>query len=1729
MNVFELREKLVADYADYTRSFLEVSDRRIAEHVEDELRAGLLWPEALVQLNPTYEPGGFIDELVDRGLLHPGCSAVFRRNKDEAGGGHGLRLHRHQVEAIEAARRGANYVLTTGTGSGKSLAYMVPIVDSVLREPGPGIKAIVVYPMNALANSQENELAKFLKAGFPGGKGPLTFRKYTGQEPDEVREEIMAAPPDILLTNYVMLELLLIRPRERRLVEAARGLRFLVLDELHTYRGRQGADVALLVRRVRETTGSSRIQYVGTSATLAGGGTLAQQRQQIADVATALFGEPVEPSAVIGETLRRATHAPRPEDPSWLNELRRRVSGNTPAPETSEEFIGDPLAAWVEATIGLREDPDERRLLRAIPRPITGPDGLAAELSGLTDQGREQCKGAIQAVLELGQRLPDPATGFPLFAFRAHQFFSRGDAVYASLQPVSERFITTQAQQLDPTDPERLRLLLPLAFCRECGQDYYVVQRGLDVPGARFEPRALSDLLRDDDRAKGFLFLNTDEQWPRDGEELLDRLPEDWVEETPTGRRVKSSFRRRVPEQLRVGPDGSDNAGDGVDAVFVPAPLRFCLSCGVTYSGAQATDLGKLSTLGSGGRSSATSLLSLTAIQQLRGDTQLPPHARKLLAFTDNRQDASLQAGHFNDFVIVGLLRAGLHAAALDAATDGGLRHDTLAERVTQALALPIEHYAQDPSVRFIARQETDRALRELVGYRIYRDLERGWRVTAPNLEQTGLLEIRYESLDELAAAEDVWSKLHPALASAAAPTRAAAARALLDFLRRGLAIQVDYLNAGWQEQLRLRSNQYLLSPWAVDEEERLEVAARAYPRSIRSGDFQGNRFVSGRGGMGLFVARHLAPSGGKLRVDDREAIIRDLLEALRVAGLVALVDEPKQSGDVGGYQLKAAGIRWVGHPADAPHPFSDPIRVPRPPKSGHRPNPFFLRFYSQTAAGNSGLEAKEHTAQVPPGERIKREDAFKEGRLPILYCSPTMELGVDIAELNVVGLRNVPPTPANYAQRSGRAGRSGSPALLFNYCAWGSSHDQYFFRRPWLMVAGQVRPPRLELANEDLVRAHIHAVWLAETDLDLKSSLADLLDLDGDPPRMELKDSVRAAAQNDLARRRARAKAESLLRALPQLRGADWFTDGWLDEVLAAAAARFDAACDRWRDLYLSAWRNRAIQHAIVGDHSRPVGERNKAQQLRDQAEAQLKLLTGETDESRMQSDFYSYRYFASEGFLPGYAFPRLPLSAWIPGRRGASGRDDYLSRPRFLAISEFGPRSIVYHEGSRYRITQVLLPPERGDGNRLLTDSVKHCEACGYLHEIRGAEPGPDLCVNCETQLPAAIERLFRLRNVVTRRQDRITSDEEERQRLGFEIRTAVRFATHEGLTSAQRSSIAFEDESLAQLTFAPAATIWRINVGWRRRANKARLGFVLDAERGYWATSDVDPDDSEDAMSKSQEIVIPYVEDTRNVLLFDPTAHLTPRQMASLGAALKVAIQAEYQLEDSELAVEPLPSEDDRRLLLLYEAAEGGAGVLRRLAHEPEAIANVARVALEICHFDPASGEDRHHAPGARDDCAAACYDCLMSYTNQRDHDQLDRFAIRDWLLSLARAHVDASPTYRALPEHLERLRRVAESSLEQSWLEAVQRAGYAIPAEAQHYIESANARPDFVYPDSFVAVFIDGPVHDHDDVKDRDPAAQARLEDLGYYVLRFGPDPKTWEALFEANPNVFGRRS
>ena len=446
-------------------------------------------------------------------------------------------------------------------------------------------------------------------------------------------------------------------------------------------------------------------------------------------------------------------------------------------------------------------------------------------------------------------------------------------------------------------------------------------------------------------------------------------------------------------------------ADEGIDAHFLPSPFRFCLRCGVAYGARQSSDFGKLTSLGSEGRSTATTILSLSAIRRLRADPSLPAKAKKLLSFTDNRQDAALQAGHFNDFVEVGLLRAGLFKACHDAGAEG-LRHDELTQRVFAALALPLAAYASDAEVRFEAKTQTERALRDVIGYRIYRDLKRGWRITAPNLEQCGLLEIRYLSLDDVCRAEDVWATLHPVLRSATPETRIAVAKTLLDYMRRELAIKVDYLSPEPQERIQQQSNQRLIQPWALDDPEVFERAAVLYPRGSRGQvDYGGNVYLSPRGGFGQYLRRTATfpEHDQKVNVKETEQIAADLLKALKVAGLVEIVQEPESKDDVPGYQLPASAMAWVS--GDGTRAFHDPIRIPRAPEEGLRSNRFFVGFYREAALQAGGIEAREHTAQVTYKDREDREERFRDARLPILYCSPTMELGVDISELNAVNL----------------------------------------------------------------------------------------------------------------------------------------------------------------------------------------------------------------------------------------------------------------------------------------------------------------------------------------------------------------------------------------------------------------------------------------------------------------------------------------------------------------------------------------------------------------------------------------------------------------------------------------------------------------------------------------------------------------------------------------------------
>ena len=1790
LDVFSMRDTVVREYARFATSFTTIHAPDINEQVRGIYSKDRYWPEPLLQLNPHYVPGPTVADLVANGVLVPEAAQIFRTDAtaDEPNGVP-LRLHKHQQQAISLASAGESYVVTTGTGSGKSLCFFIPIVNAVIahKKKGgpPRTQAIIIYPMNALANSQLEEIEKYVKH-FSGEK-PITFARYTGQENSDERQAVADHPPDILLTNFMMLELLMTRQDDldRRVVANCAGLRFLVLDELHTYRGRQGADVALLVRRVRERLAPEKLQCIGTSATMANEGTQEHKNRVVAAVASKLFATVIPAGNVVVETLQRVTDTAVGNAEKVKHLLGPALDQGLPSTVTDSALRNHPLAIWVETRLGITFSDADQRWIRAQPLSI---QEAAIALAVDADRAVEDCRKALRHFLLISSTPEDERTGNPeaskrvFFAFKLHQFVSGAGHAFSTLETPGERTVTVDAQQFLPGAPDKR--LYPLHFCRDCGHEYHPVRCVTDDGKREFLPRDIDDAPVKPDAAQGGDAAGTDGLDDNDDElevfgfltpqpadiafsfsDKVEDYPDGWLDYDAAGEaRLKSEYKKVRVTEVQVAPNGKVAAG--AKAWFLPGKFRFCLRCGATHAGA-SRDRNRLSSLSAEGRSSATTVLVSSALRWMHSDASgMSQHTRKLLAFTDNRQDAALQAGHFNDFIFVSLIRAGF-LGALEAAGPEGLGSEQLGEAQRKALgfdggsAAIRGEWLLEPGLKGFNLIEAETTLRQVLSYRVWFDQRRGWRFTNPNLEQLKLVEVEYLGLQELAEDQSVFEKAPDLLRFSSPRARAAVIRELLDYLRRWMAIRSQVLDMTTIEQIVQRAHSRLRSPWGFGNDEKPRPARwlmlnPPHRREVNQRDEDLLVRGSSRSGLGKILRSSSGSDKEKLWDDigavralkpkEFDVVIQALLEAAREHGLVS--EEVTPFGDKTGWRLVDGCVRFRKGPGSSSN------------KGGAAPvNRYFRDLYENLSSllrtpGHPlfGFEARPHTAAVPQESREVREQRFRYGAheqatlaandkqvrelgennrfLPLLFCSPTMELGVDISALNAVYLRNVPPTPANYAQRSGRAGRSGQAALVLTYCSAQGPHDQYFFRDPKGMVHGTVRPPLLDLANRDLVESHLFAVWLACTEEVLPSSIAELLVLQ-DPTRPLLTTLRTAMAEPKVqaeAVRRIRRVLDLLVDDLT-VEKAPWFPgpDAHTKDVVDKALARFSSAFHRWRDLFSAAEQQRDAAHRTEQDYAAPQADKKAAKVRYLQAIDQLRLL--QQASNKQNNDFYTYRYLATEGFLPGYNFPRLPLMAYVPASADGKGRQTFLQRPRFLALSEFGPRSLVYHEGRAYRVVRAMLSLDKQGGQdaeaRLPTQTVRICKACGGGH----FDDKASLCHACGAPLADAevINHIYAIQNVATQAAERITANDEERQRQGFELQTTFQWAVRDHIVDKRNGVARDADGDILRLVYGPGATINRLNKGLRRRANRNQFGFRIDPVSGYWAKN---ADEVEEAVADptvaAKQWIVPSVKDQKNALLVKPDdVDLDDAAIATLQHALLRGIETVFQLEEGEVLAEPMPQREERTGFLLYEATEGGAGVLTRLVSEPASLAEVAKKALSIMHFDvesasgmPPDAKGLSDLPDTR--CVAACYRCLMSYFNQPDHERIDRRneSAKQLLLRLARSTVVgltgqpatvtvAAPDAATTPPET--------TTVPPRWTSAF--AGLGLPsADAAPLVVAGSALPLAWRSHYVVATLTTLP----------STTTQA-LADKGFDLVVFGDDEASWPAAFAALATALGR--
>jgi hypothetical protein len=906
----------------------------------------------------------------------------------------------------------------------------------------------------------------------------------------------------------------------------------------------------------------------------------------------------------------------------------------------------------------------------------------------------------------------------------------------------------------------------------------------------------------------------------------------------------------------------------------------------------------------------------------------------------------------------------------------------------------------------------------------------------------------------------------------------------ILDEMRKFLAIQTELLEERSFDELKRKSSSYLCQGWGIERIDKWPGHRKFVFAGVERR--QDMKSLGKTSGIGKWLRKKLPVACEEMGYD---AVVEGVIAALMSAQIVT----SHQAGNLRFFRLLPGAIVWSLY--DGPPP-RDVIRsydtsggtYTKVERTG---NAYFREFYQRHFEFLTHLHGAEHTAAISVKDRIDRENRFKDGRINGLFCSPTMELGVDISDLNIVHMRNVPPGPANYAQRSGRSGRAGQSALVMTYCTAGGGHDQYYFKHREEMVAGSVRPPRLELLNDELVKTHIHAVWMQHTGVSLGSSVQGLLNLDAKDLALkeETKDQIKLTAAE------MESTVQSCLAALtyPAPLGMRYDAE-FVGRILREAAANFDSAFNRWRDLYrtaqaqLRAAQERNLQlHRFTGKEY--IREEARNRRLIQEAQKQLQLLLAV--EGGEDTDFYPYRYLASEGFLPGYNFPAIPVRVYLP--RGDDG--EFVSRAKTLALQEFGPRNIIYHDGRKYYVNRARLPA-RADER---FTRVRICKSCDYIYEDQSTDKS--VCDNCHKNLSGAgselIHGLLDMPEGSTKIRERISSEEEIRRREGYLIDTHYQFRYLGGQADVHRTSTVKDSERLFDLAFAPAAIMWRLNHKWRR--NK-EAGFRLDLVNGYWMSNQKESDE-EEGNEETSAIVRLFVKESTNILLIKAPGESENAFLVSLQHALLRGIQAIFQIEEDEIGSEILGEREETRILL-FENATGSLGILRRLVSGENLLRDVAAKALDILHFSP-EGLDVN-----ADNCKRACYDCLLSYYNQTSHRLLDRHSVKDFLVNLAQSFTESVQIEPSYNEKYNLLKRSLQGKPEalRVFLDVLHQENLALPDRAWHKVSEQTA-PVHFYFDQGICVFIQS-----DENRHQVESASAGIFESGRRVIRIDEPPE-----------------
>ena len=1631
-------------YLRYLKTIKPFQDDGFREAFSSALNeSNLLVKGPLVEIALPYKKDKSVKDLVEDGILSPKFADLNSPDLP-----YDRPLYAHQVKAIKKAVSERNLIVATGTGSGKTETFLVPILNYLFREEEagtldqPGVRAMLLYPMNALANDQMKRLRRLLqnypKINFGRYIGETddvpsrdraidNFRKIYPQEPildSELftRNEMQSAPPHILLTNYAMLEYLLLRPTDSALFDGETGKhwRFISLDEAHVYDGANATEMAMLLRRLSDRVVGAqlgKLQIIATSATLGGG---KKDFPEVIEFAKNLFNKsfewieddperqdiieadrvPIESlgsiwgsgNAVIYKDLADLVEK-RPKDASAIMNYIANFDAL---------FQKHKIPAPLEIANREAKKDTSAALQRYLYEILRGDKNVHTVLNFLKEKNARQLEDLAKDVFPDDPNSPEALINLvalsvfaradlesmPLLPARYHvfaralegAFVCLNEDAHKNLPPEKQSRLFLRRQKYCPHCKSRV---FELATCTRCGTAYLI---GEEIPGANIS-----------DKKEGF------EPKPN-GMYLLQNSV---LYNSPIARKteyytLESKFSEIDEDEVVSDPDSSP---DDLKENINPSELLLCRSCGQIKSIGAAkcdcqgsfikinrVDLGRKQTLrrcvscsvrSSGGvvyrfltgQDAPVSVLADALYQHVPASKvidkdELPGHGRKMLNFTDSRQNAAffapyLERAHERN------LRRRLIMLTLEKdleASSGQLRLPSVMERVmfrtNEEKVFPVSESDQDREKRaatwlmqeFSPPLDRRISLEGLGLLRFEPDIPENWKV--PEFLQS-----------------DPWNF-----------TKDQAFRLIINLLNT-LRFQgaMSYL---LNEKMDLfTTNKDAFHPRQRTSSFRIDQATKG-----KETIFSWLPTAPYANARSDYLKRILEKRKFTLNIDDS---VRNLLTELwnYLSSTTSPWSYCFESRDIPreGTVKRISHKSWKVIPTGTNHAgwmICDKCQnvtfgsidsvcttyacagslTPLTEKSiGFKDNLYKDEYLTSKPIV---LLANEHTAQWTAREAANVQNQFIQGKINVLSCSTTFELGVDVGDLQAVLMRNMPPTTANYIQRAGRAGRRTDSAAYVLTFAQRRSHDLNYYNKPETMVSGKIKPPIAVLSNEKIVRRHLHSVifsaffrWVYENyDKRTFKTVSDFL-LEGESEKgIDL--------FNKFVGQKFPTIQDSLMRIIPgglldDLGVRDWT---WITGLTNPDEPRsFDLAVNDYKDEIekLEQLRKEARERDDVQSEKEAARLRKIIEQIRD------RQLLG---------------FLGTRNVLPKYGFPtdvvELKTNHLSTIEEATKVQ---LERDLRMAISEFAPGSEVVAAKRIWRSNGVRLLPNK-EWEEIYYAVCKECKRFHWGYSESEISP---TCKSCAATLPSTAKFIVPEQGFIAAN-DTETPGETAPQRT---------YASQVFFTEYRSSRDDVKDENDLELDTSLTSSDLRVykkysQHGWLALVNDGfGRGFKICRHCGWSEPIDFSPGikgktihknpltgkDCKGATSsyhlghRFMTDVLEISLDGRERLLYDRPAMMSLMYALLDGASEALGIRRDDI--DSTLFYKDFQRPPH---MILFDSVPGGAGHVERINKKILLVTETALNKVSSCEC----GED------------TSCYNCLRNYRNQFFHDDLQR---------------------------------------------------------------------------------------------------------------------------------------